>query len=821
MKNFNVNKRKVKRAAYALTAGMMVFSSCAMFTACGSNDSSNNTAIVNQQEAMKTLAFDVTSFTVESNLSGNITCKNGLFYSGTYSYEIIDDIYYSNCSIVAFDETGTVKLTIPVYEQKTENDYGNIQGDISVDDAGNITCMVYYGSWNPDTGESEDNQKLITFDSTGKEIGSIELSDIVTEDEQMEGMYFSNYVTDAQGNIYCNLGTCVRVLDNTGKVLFTTAKIDNNSGWLNSMILTNTGVPAVNIFEYGEEKSVNKLVEIDINAKAYGKEYILGSSTGTMFSGSGDYICYTDSETGVKGVRADTLEPEPVLNLLNLGIDNSQMNSFAICEDGSFITTGWDYSGYQSQVEINIIKPTDVSQVKEKSILSLGCFYLNWNIRSAVADFNRNNENYTIYVTSYSDSNDTTDWSAALTKFNNEILAGNVPDILLLNSDMPYDSYASKGLFTDLYELIDNDPELTRESFMPNVLRAMERDGKLYEMTPSFSIQTYAAKTSLVGTECSITMEKAKEILAGMPEGAALTNYLMTQSEFLSNAIMYSSFVDYENATCNFDSPEFKAVLEMAKTYPAEIDYDKLYNENPDYWMDQETACKEDRALLYSTYLWDFDTYNRIRYAYFGEDITFVGFPGAGTEGSSSAVMTLDTQLAVSAKSKYKEGAWEFIKSILMNTVTEEPVYSYNGGIATYETGQNVSAEKSDASGDTGYTQWVSNYGSMPILVDHMNKLAEQATKPDYYVDENGNLVEQDNVYYVNNMEIKIEPITREDADSLVEYMKTVDKISRYDTNLTDIINEDSAAYFNGTKSVDETASIIQSRVSIYLSEQY
>ena len=373
-------------------------------------------------------------------------------------------------------------------------------------------------------------------------------------------------------------------------MLFTTPEANGDNEWLNGLIFTNNGVPAVYKYSYSDTGSSAKLVEIDLNAKGYGKEYELGSSINTIYSGSGDYLCYSSSDTGIVGVRADNLQTESVLNLLNLGIDNSNINSMAVNDDGSFVTVGYDYSGMTARSTLSLITPIDSSEVKEKKVLTLGCFYIDWNIRSQIAEFNKTNEDYTIYATSYSESNDTSDYTAALTKFNNEILAGNVPDILLISSGMPYNSYASKGLFADLYEFMDKDDVYNRDAFMPNVLKAMEKDGKLYEITPSFTVQTYAAKKSLVGDATSLTMDQANQILASMPEGATLTSdsQTMTASNFLSTAITFSNFVDYANATCSFDSPEFKAILETAKKYPAEIDYDALYNDNPNYWMEQE-----------------------------------------------------------------------------------------------------------------------------------------------------------------------------------------------------------------------------------------
>ena len=40
------------------------------------------------------------------------------------------------------------------------------------------------------------------------------------------------------------------------------------------------------------------------------------------------------------------------------------------------------------------------------------------------------------------------------------------------------------------------------------------------------------------------------------------------------------------------------------------------------------------------------------------------------------------------------------------------------------------------------------------------------------------------------------------------------------DDSITQIINDESAAFFSGSKSADETAKLVQSRVSIYVNEQ-
>lgn len=815
MKLLKSNKTAAKRTACILTAGMMALST-GLFTACGDKNqgSGSNSAVVDQSEALKTLAYKVTDVPVNFELSSNVTCKNGLFYGVSTVYNNEGDNYFSDFSIVVFDSTGNTVLTIPVFKQTDPNEYAYISGDIYADDAGNITFVLSYNKYD-DEGNSESSNTLYTYDSTGNLVSSVDLSKIVTQEDNDNNRYFNSYIVDSQGNIYISLSTCIRVCDKSGNVLFTTPESNGDNEWLNGLIFTNNGVPAVYKYSYSDTGSSSKLVEIDLNAKGYGKEYELGSSINTIYNGSGDYLCYSSSDTGIVGVRADNLQTESVLNLLNLGIDNSNINSMAVNDDGSFVTVGYDYSGMTARSTLSLITPIDSSEVKEKKVLTLGCFYIDWNIRSQIAEFNKTNEDYTIYATSYSESNDTSDYTAALTKFNNEILAGNVPDILLISSGMPYNSYASKGLFADLYEFMDKDDVYNRDAFMPNVLKAMEKDGKLYEITPSFTVQTYAAKKSLVGDATSLTMDQANQILATMPEGATLTNdsQTMTSSQFLSTAITFSNFVDYANAKCSFDSPEFKAILETAKKYPAEIDYDALYNDNPNYWMELESACRENRALLYSVYFNDFSTYTNTRDAYIGEDISFVGFPGSGAANATGSVISAGSEIAVSSKSKYKDGAWEFIKLVLDNAVGEQD--SGNYGVA-------ITSDASVAeAADEAVKRITSQYYGLPVVKSQLQALGQQATIPQTYTDTDGTVQQVDNTYYVGNTEVKVNLITQDEVNMLIDYFSTVDTIARYDESLTDIINEEANNYFKGTKSVDETASLIQSRASIYLSEQY
>lgn len=798
---------KIRKSVCVLTAGLLLLSTTTAFTGCGRNSSgigtgSNNGIILSDEEIIKTLSYTVSDIEPDEESFYNVTTKNNRIYMSVNDFEQHGDDLYSKCYIAVMDETGKTQIKIPVYEQTEDNQFGTLCNSLVVDDSGNITCILLSGTSDPVTYKHDESYQLLTFDAEGNMISAADIDNMLTHMDKEKGRYLYDFIIDNEGNIYCNLYTCVRVLDKTGTVLFTTGDIDN--GFVQSLILTGNGVPTACINQWGENP-VCKFAEIDMGTKNFGVEQILPEFNGSVYPGSGDYLCYILNDTGIAGYRANTFENETVLNLLNLGIDATNLTTFISFDDSSFIVGIQTYNGTAlPNMSYYNIKPVDSQNIKDKQIITLGCFSMDMFWRSEIAHFNRTNDDYIISAVSYTDNNDTYDYDAAITKFNNELIAGNVPDIILLYNQRIFDSHTKKGLFTDLYSLIDNDPDLSRDSFLPNILAALETDGKLCKMAVGFNVTTYAAKTSLVGSAKSLTFDEANKLVLGLPESAELTNDGDTQMNFLQMALIYNNFIDYENGTCNFDSPEFKQILEMAKTYPAEVDYKSI-----DY-AEREFAVKNDKALLYSAYPSDFDTFSRIEKGIIGEDITFVGFPNNdGANGS----LYIDTFIAISEKSQLKEGAWEFIKSTLNDIVIEEEYEIFN----PYAKANTESITEKRWCMNRLYNMGM----GFPVLVSDLEHLGAQAVIPLKTFNENGEIVPQENIYSVNGVEIRTETPTPEEVQEFIAYLRSVDNFYKYDRNVDRIVEEEASSFFVGVKSVDETVQLIQSRVSVYMSEQY
>ena len=238
-----------------------------------------------------------------------------------------------------------------------------------------------------------------------------------------------------------------------------------------------------------------------------------------------------------------------------------------------------------------------------------------------------------------------------------------------------------------------------------------------------------------------------------------------------------NEYVDHDTGKCSFDSQAFVDFLEFANTFPAEINYDDM---DEDYWNSYETMFREDRAILSGSYLSSYSDFNYAEKGTFGEDITPIGFPTASKNGN--ALMAENTY-AISAKTKCMDGVWEFLRYYL----TEE------------------------------YQDTLS-YG-FPVMKSMIEKMEKEATELPYWIDDDGNKQTYTPSYYINGVNVDIDPMNQEEAQEFTAFLESVTMVQQSDTSLNNIVSEEAEAYFSGQKTAKEVADIIQSRAQIYISE--
>ena len=497
----------------------------------------------------------------------------------------------------------------------------------------------------------------------------------------------------------------------------------------------------------------------------------------SVYPGNENYEVFLVNSYGVYGYNIGDSDKTQLMNFVDSDLDSYGLYNLITINDQEFFATYDDQENYETC--IGRFSKVDPKDIKDKKVITLACAGLDWDIRNSVVKFNKSNEEYRITIQDYASLyNSESDYEAGITRLNTDIASGKVPDILVINDSMPVESYISKGLFEDLKPYIEKDEELDITNYMPNVLEAYSVDGKLYRLVPYYTINTLIAKTSDVGQERGWTVQDVNELMSTKPEDAMFLNYVDRRTMLLyCMSSAGNQYVDWENGTCSFDTDSFIEMLDFLKQFPETIG-DDMYTD--EYWENYDSMWREGKVVAMMYNVSGFRDYQYVQQGTFGEPVTMIGYPTGNGDGS--AIMPA-LQMAMSAKSSCKEGAWQFLRYYL----TDE----YQDAIP---------------------------YG-LPLSIKKLDSMGEEAMKKPTYTDENGNEVESEDYYYLGGVEIPINPMTKEEVENFKKTLYSFNQVYNYDDNLIQIIEEEAAAFFNGQKSAKDVAAIIQSRVKIYVNE--
>ena len=368
---------------------------------------------------------------------------------------------------------------------------------------------------------------------------------------------------------------------------------------------------------------------------------------------------------------------------------------------------------------------------------------------------------------------------AGYTQLNNDIISGKMPDILVIDPSMPFDSYVAKGLIADLYPFFEKDTEINKEDYLTNIFEAFSVNGKLYQLIPQFSVSAVIGKTSIVGDRTGWNMKEFQDLMASLPPETQSFSEMTKEQMLITGLLMTEDeYINHEDGSCSFDSDGFIQLLELANQFPKELD-DSIYDDDK-YWESQESAYREDRVILMNTYLSSYRDFNQMEKARFGDDLTLIGFPTESKEGNAISV---STRFALSAKSGSSEGAWEFIRYYMTDEYQNQLRYNF------------------------------------PVKKSALETMEKEAMERPYWLLEDGTKEYYDDSFYMDGVEVKYDPMTAEEAAEFTEFLMSVSMVNEYNQSMIEIVTEEAAAYFEGQKSAQDVAGVIQSRMRIYISE--
>jgi len=682
-----------------------------------------------------------------------------------------EEDYFSETKLVSFNGDGSDFSVIP-YEIG-ESSY--IQS-MEIDNDGNIWLVEYTVSSasedGGDTGEEANYTevyKLVKIDNTGAMLSEKELAEVMSAGGDGMEAYLQSMAVDGEGNVYLCISryseteysTDIVVLDSQGEQL-TSITADN----MDSFIKTSDG--RILVSAYAEEGQ--ELKEIDLSAGDFGDTFSMNTYYNSIFAGN-DYDLYFSDGSNLYGHNLDSGETKTILNWLSSGISSSYLGSIVALSDGKFILANTNNSG---KSEIMLLSPSGAGS--DKTTLTLAAYYMDDALRSAIVDFNNTNEEYEIVATEYSIYDTEDDMWAGITKLSTELAAGNIPDILMLDN-LPTEQYSKKGILEDLYQYIDNDEELNRDSFVSSLINTLETGGKLYELPVGFMLETVVANSDFVGTEMGWTFPDLLALSETLPDDVSIFGPYYTKSDFVDIIVMANSgqFIDWNTGECNFGDESFVKLLEFANTLPAEFEYDE------DLSIDGSEQIANGKQVCMTTMLSsleDIQVYDKM----FNGKANYIGFPVS--EGVGTSFYTR-TSLGITSASEHKDVAWEFIRQFFVG----DYILPEDGGMMF----------------------------ELPVSQAQFDTFVELAMEKE--LDEDGNEISTGGIGWGGSFSIELYAATQEDVDTFKTVLDSASGILRYDNSLSEIISEETEAFFAGAQTAERTAEIIQDRVTTYVNE--
>ncbi len=666
---------------------------------------------------------------------------------------------------------------------------------MAIDNKGIIDMVYCQYNWDETTGNSQNTYTLIQIDSTtGEQTGSYDLADCFTAaNVDISSTYINSIKISDSGDVYVVAENVYIVFDSDMNYK---TKFELDGGWISNICISGDSV-----YLYYYEDSNQKLCVVENGTKTDYNGENIKTVINNMYEFLGFYngqLYYrTNTNVSKYDPNTDTISEE--MNFINSDISQSQINSIKLLPDGRMLVTTYNYSNESSQTTIQLMTKVPDEEIQEEIIVKLATLYSNYNIVNSVIKFNKQNTGIRISLVTYDQyNNEENNYQGGVTQFNNDIITGNLPDIILLDSSLPVESYFQKGIFADLNTYIDDaENGIDRSNYLTNIFDATTVDGKLYSIIMSFSLQTLIAKSQYVGTESGWTFEEMLDAINNMPEG--MTAFFTSSRDeiihqFFGNCM--DLFINWETGETKFETQGFIDFIKYLAQCPEQGYWEAYYaSQGDDYVYDQELETEmqqkyelryyKDYGLLEYGNLSSFTDFLYDQNTFASSDITAIGYP---TDSGNGAIIVPNIELAISQSSKVKNQAWEVLKFFLNDDSITNRSYYFSPNISNLES---QAANAKD------------NYYYYENTEDDYEWYREQGYSEDY-------------IEYLKKSK---QPFDQKVVDITMNLIKNATVVSRSDSDLLEIITEELSGFFGGTKTAEETAKVIASRAKIYISE--
>lgn len=686
-------------------------------------------------------------------------------YAYTYGLEEETGRYFVEC--IDYYETESVLNTIIISSpEKARVETGNqleIWGlrDICLNSNKEIMGLfIHLLLEKADDGSWKDCQPgeywLYTYDTKGEVIGRVLLDAAIYQNEVETGAYYDTIVEGKDGNIYIlslyssEISQIIFELSATGEMLSTrtfdeyTHLCKTASGY--TVLCSGDTVEILE--ESCPYKEEVENIDADFVYPAYiGSEYefILMKATGVYYG--------VDTE-GKKELIFDTNESYLAWD------GNTIYRDESIYE----IRSTRNSEGVVKSSIVEVSEDTKVAFADDREVIYIASVYGLSESEVFIRDFNMENTEYRIEILPYYEEADP---QKALAE---DILTGKEIDIVDL-SGMDYESLIEKGMLADIYEFIDEDPDMDISDFDEDILQAYERDGKLYEIVPAYYIGTMVTNGQKVNGYGGWNYDTMCQLAGAQPDRCS--DYELFMYGMMSNM---EQVYDKENNSCDFNGEWFSDLLTNSAKLPS-------YNDAVAYSVLEQVEVRgyADCSLSLNDICF-LSAHNENQ----NNAIEISGLPGM--EGGFHYIQPAQIFAIISTSDK-QDVAWEVCRELL----TREYQLRLCPGSGAFAT-----------------------------RTDAMDELYEMITATTAYHHDVLGYIEpySSNIAFGTPMENLTWGPAEEEYIDIIEECKENCRVQTYEEMIiTNMVWEEAEPYFAGNGSVQDTIDKIQNRVSIYLWE--
>lgn len=513
------------------------------------------------------------------------------------------------------------------------------------------------------------------------------------------------------------------------------------------------------------------------------------------------YVFYYLTDTFVWGITyAEDGKPvhEPVMDLVNSGIGSTDSSAGA---DGVRYPLGsldrdtflFVFGGtpflfrHAEDIDLNTIRTITVAYTEPPSAF----------ISSQIVQFNKDTPDVRVVTKDYSSYTTDDKPNGAEEQLALEITAGLFrPDIVLgSTSSLVLEQIHKNNLYTDLTPYLETDDTVNFDTLYGCIRRTFD-DGKggMWAIAPEFEISTLIARSDVLGSyagQTHWTLDEMLDFFESLPADVEKYPQLFRKSGVYGLLAQgYGCFIDRETGTCSFDSDLFIRYLNFLMTLPEDNREWRAHSEYASMSApDQFSARMSGKVALDMKWLgfphdyWDLETVFGTR------DYTLIG---RATTTDSGARVTSGHVFAITNFTQSPDICWGLLKYFFAE---KQPAFLAESGILSLKTSMNAVFESSAQYDHVYYTTGTTH----TLERDPENPLTEETLdKPGILL----SFTDEDRQKYEDFLDNSGNPLIHEISDAV-----------------TDIVKEEMSVYFSSLGTAEDCAKKIQSRVTIWLSE--